>query len=161
MVATIAAKVHEVRFGFSDLCLLLPDPAWCQQSRSPRKTKELDRNSRSIRILASSKEVRPQVLELPKDPPQAVVVDTQRMAYYVSPLSAKGSLSQQVRDGLRTLVGSARGAGIVKIRAFVAGTGDMRRVQTIVSETFTERRQPLPALEVVQVGALPLKAPKS
>ena len=33
----------------------------------------------------------------------------------------------------------------------------MRRVQTIVSETFTERRQPLPALSVVQVGALPLE----
>jgi enamine deaminase RidA (YjgF/YER057c/UK114 family) len=30
-------------------------------------------------------------------------------------------------------------------------------VQAIVSETFTERRQPLPALSVVQVGALPMQ----
>jgi enamine deaminase RidA (YjgF/YER057c/UK114 family) len=66
-------------------------------------------------------------------------------------------LSQQTRDGLRALDGSARGATIVKIRAFVAGTGDLRRVQAIVSETFTDRRQPLPALSVVQVGALPLE----
>jgi enamine deaminase RidA (YjgF/YER057c/UK114 family) len=45
--------------------------------------------------------------------------------------------------------------GIVKLRAFVAGSGDMRRVQAIVSETFAERRQALPALSVVQAGALP------
>ena len=45
----------------------------------------------------------------------------------------------------------------MKLRAFVAGSGDMRRVQAIVSETFTERRLSLPALSVVQVGGLPLE----
>jgi enamine deaminase RidA (YjgF/YER057c/UK114 family) len=58
---------------------------------------------------------------------------------------------------LRALTRGARGATFVKIRAFVAGSGDMRRVRDIVSEMFTDRRQPLPALSVVQVGGLPLE----
>ena len=98
-----------------------------------------------------------QVLQLPKDPPNAVVADTSRLVYHVSPLSAKGLLSQQVRDGLKALQRSVNGATIVKLRAFVAGSGDMRRVQAIVSETFTSRNAPLPALSVVQVGGLPLE----
>jgi enamine deaminase RidA (YjgF/YER057c/UK114 family) len=95
-----------------------------------------------------------QKLEVPKDPPMTVSAETSRLVFDVSPLSAKGLLSQQVRDGLRTLIRRSRGAHFVKIRAFVAGSGDMRRVRDIVSETFTERRQAIPALSVVQVGAL-------
>ena len=49
-----------------------------------------------------------------------------------------------------------KGAQIVKIRAFVAGSGDMRRVPSVVSEMFTDKHQPIPAVSVVQVGALPL-----
>jgi len=45
---------------------------------------------------------------------------------------------------------------LVKLRAFVAGTGDMRRVQAIVSEDFSERKIPLPVVTTIQVGALPL-----
>lgn len=96
-----------------------------------------------------------QVLELPKEPPATVIGETQRLSFRVSPLSSKGLLSQQVRDALRSLFHQARGAAIIKLRAFVAGAGDMRRVQAIVSETFTDRRLPLPALSVVQVGGLP------
>ena len=98
-----------------------------------------------------------QTREVPKDLPNAVTAETQRLAFHVSPLSSKGLLSQQVRDGLRALFRQGSGATIVKLRAFVAGTGDTRRVQTIVSETFTERHMPLPALSVVQAGALPLE----
>jgi len=98
-----------------------------------------------------------QVLQLPKDPPSAVVAETARLGFVVSPLSSKGLLSQQVRDALKALQRSVGSAGIVKLRAFVAGSGDVRRVQAIVSETFTDRRQPLPALSVVQVGGLPLE----
>lgn len=97
-----------------------------------------------------------QVLELPKEPPASVVADSQRLSFHVTPLLPQGLLSQQVRQVLRALLAQVRGAQIVKIRAFVAGTGDLRRVQAVVSETFTERRLPLPALSVVQVGALPL-----
>jgi enamine deaminase RidA (YjgF/YER057c/UK114 family) len=96
-----------------------------------------------------------QTLPVLPDPPAAVVAETERIVFRVAPLSAKGLLSQQVRDGLRALLKEARGATFVKVRAFVAGTGDMRRVQTILSETFSEKRLPIPALSTIQGGALP------
>jgi len=101
-------------------------------------------------------EPRTQILTVPKEPPQAVVADTNRLVFFVSPLSGRGLLSQQVRDGLRALLGQARGAAIVRVRAFVAGSGDTRRVGAIVSEVFTQRRLPLPVVTAVQVGALPV-----
>jgi enamine deaminase RidA (YjgF/YER057c/UK114 family) len=103
------------------------------------------------------KEEESQTLELPKELPAAVVAEAGRLRFSVTPLSARGLLTQQVRDGLRWLLSQDRGATIVKLRAFVAGSGDTRRVQTIVSETFTERRLALPALSVVQSGPLPLE----
>jgi enamine deaminase RidA (YjgF/YER057c/UK114 family) len=98
-----------------------------------------------------------QKLETLKDPPLAVTADTQRLAFQVTPLSAKGLLSQQVRDALKWLLRESHGNAIVKLRAFVAGTGDVRRVQTLVSEVFTDRHLPIPALTVIQAGALPLE----
>jgi enamine deaminase RidA (YjgF/YER057c/UK114 family) len=98
-----------------------------------------------------------QTLEILPDPPPFVSVETDKIGFVYSPLSAKGLLSQQTRDALKALPKLARGAQIVKIRAFVAGTGDLRRVPVIVSEVFTEKKQPLPAVSVVQVGLLPLE----
>jgi enamine deaminase RidA (YjgF/YER057c/UK114 family) len=98
-----------------------------------------------------------QTLEVLPDPPPAVIADVDRLVFHVAPLSAKGLLSQQTRDAIRALNRVLRGATAVKLRAFVAGTGDMRRVQSIVSEVYSERRQPLPALSVVQAGGLPLE----
>ena len=98
-----------------------------------------------------------QTLELPKELPAVVVAESQRLVFQVSPLSARGLLSQQVRDALRVLLQQAHGAQIVKLRGFVAGSGDIRRVSAIVSEIFVERRLALPALSVVRVGALPLE----
>ena len=98
-----------------------------------------------------------QALELPKDLPAAVSGDTRRLVFRVTPLSAKGLLTQQTRDALKWLLHSTNGATVVKLRAFVAGTGDLRRVRELVSETFTEHRMPLPVLSLVQVGALPLE----
>jgi enamine deaminase RidA (YjgF/YER057c/UK114 family) len=92
-----------------------------------------------------------------KDPPLAVLAATDRLAFRVAPLSPKGLLSQQVRDALKVLIRDHRSATIVKLRAFVAGTGDMRRVQAIVSEVFTDKHLPLPALTTVQAGALPME----
>lgn len=97
-----------------------------------------------------------QVLELPKEPPSWVLADSRRLSFLLSPLSAQGLLSQQVRDGLRALLRQTRGGGIVRLRAFVAGSGDLRRVQAVVSEVLSERRLPLPALSVIQAGGLPL-----
>jgi enamine deaminase RidA (YjgF/YER057c/UK114 family) len=75
----------------------------------------------------------------------------------VTPLSSKGLLSQQVRDALKALAREAGGDTVLKIRAFVGGSGDVRRVRDLVSESFTDRRQPLPALSVIQSGGLPLE----
>src|SRR5882724_6338609 len=98
-----------------------------------------------------------QTLALPPDPPATVAADTSRLVFHVSPLSGKGLLSQQVRDALKALLRSSGGASIVKLRAFVAGSGDLRRVPAIVSETFALKHLPLPAVSVIQVGALPME----
>lgn len=98
-----------------------------------------------------------QTLPLLKDPPNAVAAETDRLVFQVSPLSNKGLLSQQVRDALKALMRDTHTATIVKLRAFVAGSGDMRRVSTIVSETFTEHKLALPAVSTIEVGALPLE----
>ena len=95
---------------------------------------------------------------LPPSPelPAAVTAETQRLAYQVSPLSSKGLLSEQTRDALKGLLKSNRGP-IVKLRAFVAGSGDLRRIGEIAGEMFQEKHLALPALSVVQVGALPME----
>ena len=98
-----------------------------------------------------------QTLQLPRDLPSTVEGDPRRLIFYVTPLSSKGLLSRQVRDALSLLGHQAKGESILKIRAFVAGSGDARRVRDLVSEIFTERKQPLPALALVQAGGLPLE----
>ena len=98
-----------------------------------------------------------QVLQLPKDLPQAAVADADHLVFHAAPLSGRGLLSQQVRDALKALDRLRGSATLVKLRAFVAGTGDMRRVQQIVSETYADRRQQLPALSLIQVGGLPME----
>ena len=105
-------------------------------------------------ILVLEKDM-PQVRELPKEGPEAVVVETGRLAYFVSRLSSKGLLTEQTGDAVGHLLGQAGNASIVKLRAFVAGSGDTRRVRTVVSEMFTARHLALPALTVVHAGALP------
>ncbi len=102
------------------------------------------------------KEPETEVLLLPRELPMAVAGDTSRLSFQVTPLSGKGLLSQQVRDALKSLESQTRNAVILRIRAFVAGRGDLRRVRDMVSESFTSSRRPLPALSLVQVGALPL-----
>jgi len=103
------------------------------------------------------KEEQTEVLQLPKELPTAVTAETRRLVFQVTPLSSKGLLSQQTREALKWLLHARRGT-VVKLRAFVAGSGDLRRVRDIVSDTFTEHKQPLPVLSVVQVGALPMES---
>jgi len=98
-----------------------------------------------------------QTLEVLPDPPSAVKVESTRLVFYTSPLTSKGLLSQQSKDALAALRRLAHGATIVKLRAFVAGRGDARRVSAIVSEQFSEWKLPLPALTILQIGALPLE----
>ena len=103
-----------------------------------------------------NKEEETQTLQLPRELPAAAEGETRRLAFHVTPLSAKGLLSQQVRDAMKALGRQTRGETVLHIRAFVAGTGDLRRVRDLVSETFTNRHQPLPALSLVRVGGLAL-----
>ena len=103
------------------------------------------------------KEEETQVLQLPKELPTAISGETRHLAFVVTPLSPKGLLSQQVRDGLKALAHLAGSDRVLKIRAFVAGSGDLRRVRDLVSEAFTDRKQPLPVLSLIQSGGLPLE----
>lgn len=97
-----------------------------------------------------------QTLEVLPDPPPAVRAESSHLVFFTSPLSTKGLLSQQAEDALNNLRKQAHGATFVKLRAFVAGRGDARRVSSVVSELFSKWRQPLPALTTLQIGALPL-----
>jgi enamine deaminase RidA (YjgF/YER057c/UK114 family) len=98
-----------------------------------------------------------QTLQLPKELPNSVAGDTRRLAFYVTPLSGKGLLTPQIRDALRALSHQAGGDTVLKIRAFVAGSGDVRRVRDLVSGVFTDRKQPLPALSLIRSGGLALE----
>jgi enamine deaminase RidA (YjgF/YER057c/UK114 family) len=113
----------------------------------------------TTRIKPPKKEKEPetQTLPLPPEPPSAVIAETGKLAFHVSPLSDKGLLTQQVHDALKALDRASGGATFVKLRAFVAGTGDMRRVATVVAEDFSNKKMPLPAVTTIQVGALPLE----
>jgi enamine deaminase RidA (YjgF/YER057c/UK114 family) len=97
-----------------------------------------------------------QTLELPKDPPSVITADVHRMVFRVTPLSAKGLLSAQTRDAVKAMLKITSGENVVRVRAFVAGSGDLRRVPQIVSEVFSEHKLALPVVSVVQAGGLPL-----
>jgi len=87
-------------------------------------------------------EPKPQVLPLPAELPMALTADTETLDFHISPLLRAGGLSAQIRET------------IVKLRAFVAGTGDARRVQSEAVNIFTEHRLPLPVLSIIQIGGL-------
>jgi enamine deaminase RidA (YjgF/YER057c/UK114 family) len=98
-----------------------------------------------------------QTLQIPKDLPAAVAGDPHHFTFHTTPLSGKGLLSAQVRDALKALSHEAGGSSVLHIRAFVAGSGDLRRVRDLVSETFADRKQPLPALSLIRAGGLPVE----
>jgi enamine deaminase RidA (YjgF/YER057c/UK114 family) len=104
-----------------------------------------------------NKEEQTQTLQLPKELPGAVMGNTRRLTYHVTPLSAKGLLSPQIREALKALSRQCGNETVLKIRAFVAGSGDLRRVRDLVSEYFTDRKQPLPTLTLVRTGGLPME----
>jgi enamine deaminase RidA (YjgF/YER057c/UK114 family) len=99
-------------------------------------------------------EPKPQVLPLPAELPMALTADTETLDFHISPLLHNGGLSAQIRQSLNNLINDTRGETIVKLRAFVAGTGDARRVQSEAVTIFTEHKLPLPVLSIIQVGGL-------
>jgi enamine deaminase RidA (YjgF/YER057c/UK114 family) len=112
--------------------------------------------AQKIKNKKPDEEPRPQVLEVQREPPEAIAAETGRLSFQISPLSDKGLLSQQVRDALKAVARLNHGATVIKLRALVAGSGDLRRVKEVVAEEMTERKQPLPAISTIQIGALPL-----
>lgn len=115
----------------------------------------------SLAIAFAAKKKNPddltETLDRPKDPPMVAIGETRHLVFHVSPLSTKGLLSQQTRDALKAVLKANGGATVIHIRAFVAGSGDLRRVPQIVSEVFTEKKMALPSVSVVQAGGLPLE----
>ena len=115
----------------------------------------------AVAVTISAKKKNPdestQSLDLPKEPPMVSVGETGRLTFHVSPLTSRGLLSQQTRDALKAVLKENSGAQVVHIRAFVAGSGDARRVPQIVSEVFSDKKLALPSVSVVQVGGLPLE----
>lgn len=103
------------------------------------------------------KELETQTLQLPKELPAFITGETRKLTFYVTPLSNKGLLTPQIRDALKALTHQAGSDTILKIRAFVAGSGDVRRVRDLVSEVFTDRRLPLPVLSLIRSGGLPME----
>lgn len=111
----------------------------------------------SFALLAQKRkneEPKPQILPLPPEPPMALKADTNALDFHISPLLKIGGLAAQIRQSLTDLIRDTRGETIVRLRAFVAGAGDARRVQAEVGQLFTERKLPLPVLSVLQVAAL-------
>src|SRR5689334_4834581 len=80
-----------------------------------------------------------QTLQLPKELPATAAGETRRLTFHVTPLSGKGLLSAQVREALKALTRETGSNSVLRIRAFVAGSGDLRRVRDLVSETFDDR----------------------
>lgn len=84
----------------------------------------------------------------------ALAAETEALDFHISPLLRTGGLAAQIRQSLNDLIRDTHGETIIKLRAFVAGAGDARRVQAEVAQIFTERKLPLPVLSILQVGAL-------
>ncbi|MBV8709659.1 MAG: RidA family protein [Acidobacteriaceae bacterium] len=99
-------------------------------------------------------EPKTQVLPLPRELPMVLKADTRGLDFHVSPLLKTGGLSAQIHRSLTDLLRDTHGETIVKLRAFVSGAGDARRVGSEVSDLFTSRKQPLPVLTILQVGGL-------
>lgn len=109
----------------------------------------------SVVLLAQrNQQDKTQTLKLPEDPPLVAIGETSHLTFQVSPLSGKGLLSEQTRDALKAVLKLNGSSPIVHIRAFVAGSGDLRRVPQIVADALTDKHWPLPSVSVVQAGAL-------
>ena len=58
---------------------------------------------------------------------------------------------------MKTILKMNGGIPVVHVHAFVAGSGDLRRIPRDRGEVLTERKMQLPSVSVVQAGGLPLE----
>jgi len=84
----------------------------------------------------------------------ALPAATGMLDFRVLPLLRSGGLGAQIRQSVNLLLRETKNEDVIKLRAFVAGPGDARRVQSVVSESFSEHKLSLPVLSIVEVGAL-------
>jgi hypothetical protein len=99
-------------------------------------------------------EPKTEVMPLPPQLPMALAADTQTLDFHISPLLGTGGLDAQIRRSLNDLIRDTHGETIIKLRAFVSGAGDARRVGAETGQIFTDHKLPLPVVSIVQVGAL-------
>ena len=83
-----------------------------------------------------------------------LAAETAGLTFYNAPLLTSGGLAAQIRRSLADLLRDTKGHTVIKLRAFVAGVGDARRVQSEVSDMFTKNKAPLPVVTILQVGSL-------
>ena len=103
-------------------------------------------------------EEKPQVLEIVPDAPDSVKAETSRLAYLPLPVEERGLLSRQVEESMKNLRRLLRKRKVLRITAWVGGTGDTRRVSSSIRELLARWRLPIPAITVVRVGVLPNRA---
>src|SRR5215471_8878084 len=84
-------------------CLIFGWPAHAQKPVAPPKKPK--------------KEEITQTLQLPKELPSAVIGETRRLTFHVTPLSGRGLLSAQIRDALKALTRETANNPVLKIRA--------------------------------------------
>jgi enamine deaminase RidA (YjgF/YER057c/UK114 family) len=82
--------------------------------------------------------------------PRLVDAETARLRFQVSDVPQAGTVAEQVRQCLRGF-----SSPVVALRAFVVGQENAATVRDAVEAEFKKRRQPLPALSIIIVGALP------
>jgi enamine deaminase RidA (YjgF/YER057c/UK114 family) len=144
------------------LCSLAPGSLYAQKRKKPGSNDQgyipvvAPENPKDKKKKDKEEEITqtpPPELELPL----ALTAETSRLTFAVSPLSSKGLLSQQIRDALNALLHGRHHGTIIQLRAFVAGSGDLRRVGELTGEIFSDKHEPLPVLSAVQVGGLPMQ----
>jgi len=106
----------------------------------------------------SNEQQKVQIQPLPPEPPMALAADSDSLDFHISPLLKSGGLAAQIRQSLNDLIRDTRGETIVKLRAFVAGSGDARRVQAQMIDLFSDHKLPLPALTILKIGGFGTEA---
>jgi enamine deaminase RidA (YjgF/YER057c/UK114 family) len=82
--------------------------------------------------------------------PRAIEAETRRLVFEVSNVPQAGAVAEQVRQALRGFSGA-----VVKLRAFVVGAENVEPVRQAIEAEFKRRRQSMPLLSIIVIGALP------
>ncbi len=82
--------------------------------------------------------------------PAAVEAETQRLVFQIAPVSSHGGVAAQVLQGLDSFK-----LPIIHLRAFVTGADQIEPARAAIEAFFKKRQEPVPALAVIAIGALP------